>query len=321
MLLASTLAGCQEDIEMVTSTPTVTGRTTVSGLSAGGYMAVQAHIALADRIVGVAALAAGPYNCAQGNIGNALSRCMRGGGIDVAALAEVIRQRADAGNIAALSNLANARVWLFHSPADAVISSEVAAASGDLYRLIAPQIDLQQITNVEVAHGWPTLDTGLPCTEQGGDFINACNYDAAGALLAHLYGELAPAAVTPSVLETLNLENLLPAGSSIAASAPMLVPDRCRSGEVDCRLHLAFHGCRQGMEFVDDRFVQGTGLNRWAASNDIVVVYPQVEKSAFNPQGCWDWWGYTGDQYDQRGGPQIAAIAAIIDRFEDGTLF
>ncbi|MGI9341549.1 MAG: hypothetical protein ACR2QV_01785, partial [Gammaproteobacteria bacterium] len=40
---------------------------TVSGVSAGGYLAVQAHVSLANRIGGVAALAGGPYDCANGS--------------------------------------------------------------------------------------------------------------------------------------------------------------------------------------------------------------------------------------------------------------
>jgi hypothetical protein len=31
-----------------------------------------------------------------------------------------------------------------------------------------------------------------------------------------------------------------------------------------------------------------------------------------NPQGCWDWWGYTGDQYATKNGPQLKAVDALI---------
>lgn len=43
---------------------------TVSGLSSGGYMANQLHLAYSDWVKGVGILAAGPYYCAQGDIGH-----------------------------------------------------------------------------------------------------------------------------------------------------------------------------------------------------------------------------------------------------------
>ena len=35
-----------------------------------------------------------------------------------------------------------------------------------------------------------------------------------------------------------------------------------------------------------------------------------------NPEGCWDWWGYSGADYTVRSGVQIQAIAAMIGRLE-----
>jgi hypothetical protein len=33
-----------------------------------------------------------------------------------------------------------------------------------------------------------------------------------------------------------------------------------------------------------------------------------------NPNGCWDWWGYTGPVYHTRNGAQIRAIQAMLAR-------
>ena len=33
-----------------------------------------------------------------------------------------------------------------------------------------------------------------------------------------------------------------------------------------------------------------------------------------NPNGCWDWWGYTGVAYPTKAGPQIAAVRAMLGR-------
>ena len=80
---------------------------------------------------------------------------------------------------------------------------------------------------------------------------------------------------------------------------------------------MAFHGCRQGREFIEDRFARQAGLNEWAESNDIVVLYPQVASSLANPQGCWDWWGYTGAGYDSRDGLQLAGVMALVNTLQN----
>ena len=80
-------------------------------------------------------------------------------------------------------------------------------------------------------------------------------------------------------------------------------------------MHVSFHGCNQYAEAVGKAYVEQTGLNNWADSNNMVVVYPQTRKSLFmplNPQGCWDWWGYTGEDYATRSGEQINAVRDIV---------
>src|SRR5262249_56886574 len=50
-------------------------QTSVSGLSAGGYMAVQFDIAFSSMLRGAGIIAGGPYYCAQGNLFTATSTC------------------------------------------------------------------------------------------------------------------------------------------------------------------------------------------------------------------------------------------------------
>jgi len=51
------------------------------------------------------------------------------------------------------------------------------------------------------------------------------------------------------------------------------------------------------------------------------VLFPQIEPSyvPLNPNGCWDWWGYEGDDYALRAGAQIAAVRAMIDALRGET--
>ncbi len=75
---------------------------------------------------------------------------------------------------------------------------------------------------------------------------------------------------------------------------------------------MVFHACQQGQRAKGPRgrptgrqFVTGAGYNGWAEANGIVVLYPQVHASTaakpgdtyqLNPEGCWDFWGYTDPQ-------------------------
>ena len=69
-----------------------------------------------------------------------------------------------------------------------------------------------------------------------------------------------------------------------------------------------------------DDFYADTGYNRWADSNVLLVLYPQVDKTAVppNPKGCWDWVGYTGADYAVKSGVQMRAIKAMVDMLLGG---
>jgi hypothetical protein len=49
-----------------------------------------------------------------------------------------------------------------------------------------------------------------------------------------------------------------------------------------------------------------------ADANRLVILFPQVKASTINPDGCWDWWGYTGLDYLSKNAPQITAVWAMV---------
>jgi poly(3-hydroxybutyrate) depolymerase len=92
------------------------------------------------------------------------------------------------------------------------------------------------------------------------------------------------------------------------------VPTACADGET-CKVHVVFHGCKQTVEDIQEQYVRRTGYNRWADGNGIIVLYPQARHDPQgNPNGCWDWWGYSGTDYATKVGPQMAAVRAMLDR-------
>ena len=288
-------------------------RVTASGISAGSHMAHQMHIAYSDVFSGVAIISGGPWNCADNSLMTAMGRCMMNTDepLPVAELAEEIRSQAATGDLADPANLADDRVWLFHGTKDSKISALVHGAAAELYAEFIPPGQIHRIDDLETEHVFPARGRGHGCLEMVAPFVGDCDYDAAGELLAYLY----PGLVEPvDVVETELLEVSLPGAddADLLETAYLFVPPACADGGESCPLHLVLHGCAQSAETVGTDFIEQSGYLPWAASNNIVLAFPQVEKSMvapINPHACWDWWGYTGDDYATRSGPQMTVLA------------
>ncbi|MEM8981875.1 MAG: polyhydroxybutyrate depolymerase [Pseudomonadota bacterium] len=306
------LAACGDATDERTPVTVVASESaiTVSGFSSGGYMATQLHIAHSDRISGLGVVAAGPYWCSKGNLQRALTTSMAGCDIGIDQLTHHAREEAAVGRLATMNNLRGSRVWIFRGQDDTVVSDEVSYAAVEFYEQLGDGKLVAYIDTVAAPHGFPTLATGADCAEMTTPFINACDYDAAGAMLTHVTGIQATA--TPDASGTIRrVDQSAFTSAGLASEGLMYVPSHCDS--VTCDLHVALHGCQQSTEFVDRRFVELAGYNRWADAMNLVVFYPQVATSAVNPLGCWDWWGYTGPDFAVQDGPQITALMALID--------
>jgi poly(3-hydroxybutyrate) depolymerase len=286
---------------------------TVSGLSSGGYMAVQLHVAHSSRVTGMAAIAAGPYYCAQGSLFTAYYNCMTPGAWTPLPAAPALRRQVEllgaSGRVDAPANLASAKVWLFSGRDDRTVRPEVVEGLKAFYESFraAPLL----IADKAAGHGMVTDDRGSACAVTAPPYLNDCDYDAAGALLAHLLGALKPRAAAAGRLVEFEQKGF--DGAGLADNGYLYVPQACEGG--GCRLHVAFHGCRQTAE----EFAEGAGYNRWAEGNRLVVLYPQVRASfwPYNPRGCWDWWGYTGPEYHTREGAQVKAVMAMVARLSE----
>jgi poly(3-hydroxybutyrate) depolymerase len=288
-------------------------RISVSGVSAGAYMAEQFHVAHSAMVSGAALLAGGPYYCAEASLTKGLGPCMKGGNPGLYALAAYADEMAGSGQIDALDNLDDDKVWLFHGKLDEVVSADVVREIKVWYEQAAPDVQPVLVEDVEVVHGLPTIDKGVACNEMASPFLNACGYDAAGALLAELHAPLS--ARTTASGQLIQVDQPGFDAAQMLPNAYLYVPHSCAANE-RCGIHIVFHGCQQSSEFVGDTFVRDAGYNEWAESNHLLVLYPQVASSKMmplNPRGCWDWWGYTGENYATRSGAQIASVMAMID--------
>ncbi|MBI2312573.1 MAG: fibronectin type III domain-containing protein [Betaproteobacteria bacterium] len=293
--------------------------TSVSGISSGGYMAVQFHLAHSSVVRGVGVFAGGPYNCAAGDINQAVATCMEGTP-DAAAALEAAKRFAAAGKIDPLSVIARHKIWLFSGYNDGVVRRPVVEQLYRFYMRLTDRGNIFYQNGLRAAHSQVTADYGAACDFTGGNFISDCDYDGAGMLLQHVHGALrkrAPGSLSGKVIEFDQGEFVEGVAwkSGLANTAYAYVPAECAALK-PCRVHVAFHGCKQYAGRVGDAFYRRSGYNGWADANGIIVLYPQTVAGfwPFNPNGCWDWWGYTGEDYATQGAPQIKAVRAMLDR-------
>jgi poly(3-hydroxybutyrate) depolymerase len=312
---------------------------TVSGVSSGGYLAHALHVARSATISGAAVLAAGPYFCAGDgypwNLFRTLKICADlppfipfFGPPDPADSSAEIRVQADRGGIDDPRNLGDDPVFLVSGGRDRFVPRAIGDAVETLYGAFVAPERIESVHLAPAAHGMISAGFGIACGDFGRPFVNDCGYDAAGALLAHLYGPLEPPAAAVGPPAAFDQAAFVDAGRihGLAATGRIYVPQTCAAAG-GCRLHVALHGCLQSVEAVGEAFVAGAGYNRWAETNRIVVLYPQAARLTTrrlgiawpwpNPFGCWDWWGFTGEDYHLKSGAQIAAIAAMIDRLRE----
>jgi hypothetical protein len=298
-------------------------RTAVVGLSSGGYMASQAQMAYPELFPNAAIVAGGPYGCADGKLDVALGSCMKGAPApDVAALVASATKRSASGEIGELKHLAHAHVYLLHGKADGLVAPAVAEAGAHFYEQLrdsSPTLQDMQIHDDgqrDFAHNLPVTAEGNDCDKSVTPYLGHCGFDAAGEIFSQMFGKPAHAVVpAKGELRRFDQDALRPDGADafMAKAGYLYVPLTCLAGK-SCGLVVAFHGCKQNAGAVGEAFVNDAGFNRWADAYDVVVLYPQTRASfaPLNPQACWDWWGYSGADYDTRHGVQLRWLVKAV---------
>ena len=71
------------------------------------------------------------------------------------------------------------------------------------------------------------------------------------------------------------------------------------------------------------QYVEHSGYIEWAETNNIMVLFPQSAKSdmPYNPEGCFDWWGYTDPlKYAVQSGVQMATVHNMVVALKDAKM-
>lgn len=318
--------------------------TSVSGVSSGGAMAIQLHIAHSRHMKGAGITAGVAYDSADSRQA-LVPRIMRGyyksiNGIahtqpsaaEVAQFSiERTKEALKAGGIDHTSHLQNQRVWLFHGTKDIKVAKEAMDGVQAYYLNYVKHSNVFYMNDLAAPHAQINDDYGNP-----ENHIIDFNYDTPRRLLQLIYGTLDD---NGGVYERGNLiafdqsefvgymqdgrfKHVTPERVGLADTGYIYIPSHYEPHKG--RLHVAFHGCDQ---YADETmgFVRDAGYNEWAEKNNIVMLYPQTIGTSvpLNPKGCWDWFGYAAptdyrSQFARKDGYQIGAIWRMIERLCQG---
>lgn len=305
--------------------------TSVSGISSGGFFAVQMQVAFSSFIKGAGIVAAGPYDCGAEHL---VLYCMTfSSPLGTSGLS---RTRSWSGSkIDDIANMKHQKVYIISGSLDTVVTRGVVNQLYDYYVTSGHLIPAENVHYNKELHSGHTFPTDFSnsgesaCSSSRSPFISNCAFDGAGAILQHIYGN------------TLSNRTHSPKGKWItfkqtefAPSAPhiglaeegyLYVPASCASGSTKCRLHIAFHGCAQNHDTVGNFFLIGTGYDKWADNNHLIVLFPQTKVDYMlhltpangwlnNANGCWDWIGNYGSDFSTKNGLQMATIRKMIER-------
>ncbi|KAM3926027.1 poly(3-hydroxybutyrate) depolymerase-like [Leptodactylus fuscus] len=293
----------------------------VSGISSGAYMANQFHVSHSGKVVGAALFAGGPFYCAIGNMVTATSACMKfPSTISLIPLKVYTETCASTGLIDPLSNLARGRVFIFSGSKDSVLVQGVAKKLEEYYASYITSGAIKAVYNIAAEHGMPTDSYGGACGSLNKEYINNCNYNGAYEALNHIHvGLQRPSSSAGQsgqlfLFDQSEFFNWAPAITyGMDTAGYVYVPTACMNG-ARCRIHIAFHGCLQGRDKVGDRFARYAGYNQVADLNNFIILYPQARSILTNPNGCWDWWGYTGIAYATKNSFQVTGVQRMMLR-------
>lgn len=296
------------------------GAVYVAGVSSGGYMANQLHVAYSGTFKGAGIFTAGPYDCAQDSVYTAQYACMATFQTrkTPAELEQETRDRANSGVLDPVSGLSGSKVYLYHGTGDTTVAAAVNDDLATYYRDLGANVVYDNASGA--GHAWVSPLGPVACASTAAPYINNCGNDPEHDMLAQLLGSVRAPNTSALGGQLIEFDQNQYVSGGSAASISMdghgfaYVPSACAGGTT-CTLLVTLHGCKQGYSYdsIGDTFMKDAYLNEYADTNNLIVLYPQaITQSSSNPNGCWDWWGYTGAAYAEHAGPQMKAVMAMV---------
>jgi hypothetical protein len=243
---------------------------------------------------------------------------------NVPELVAITRDWASRGLIDDPANLANHKMYLFSGRLDQLVRPAAMDATRDYYLNFTSATNVVYNNTVDAGHGWVSPLGQVLCPLQLSPYVNNCQIDPQETFLTMFYGPLQPkrTGVLSGTFMPVGQGEFVPGGNpaaySVDTNAWLYLPESCARGE-PCRVHVSYHGCAMGYESIGDQFIRTSGINEWADTNRIAVLYPQVIRTTgTNGSGCWDWYAYTGPEFAQKSGVQMRMSKRMVDRLTAG---
>jgi poly(3-hydroxybutyrate) depolymerase len=302
----------------------------VSGLSSGAFMAVQLGVAYSSTFpVGFGVFAGGPFDCARNQ---RYTNCMYNATPSITT-PEANMSSWSGTKIDPLSNLTSSRFYGWYGGQDFTVGANPM-------NQLKAELQAKGITAANTSwnplssagHTFPTNYDGSgdnSCGSTASPYVSNCGYDGAGAVLQWMYGSLnAPTNSPGGTLLQFDQTEFIPAGNGMDTTGYVYIPTSC-ANMGPCKVHVSLHGCFQSANNIGLTYVNNTYYNNWADTNGIIILWPQAlpdntshattdSGSMSNTPGCWDWLGWYGNNFDQKGGAQAAAIVAMVNRITSG---
>lgn len=255
------------------------------------------------------------------------------------------------GLIAPTANIAKQKVLIFQGKKDETVRPGMAGKLQEFYTRLGVSAASLQVVMGEGNHNFPTDgDFGVDCSQAAVPYIARCKMDLAGQILQHTLGRSLKR--TPANPAHLVRITQVEAPFSVAPYGYLYASEFCLRNPGRCDLHVALHGCKMDDDFDETfqhlyeskvrmtrilnvnefemkarhprmgafAFAQKAGYIEYAESpeNRLMVYFPQTRITTHNypgnPNGCWDWYGWTSSAYATNTGLETSWLMAQIQR-------
>lgn len=251
--------------------------------------------------------------------------------------------------IAPTSNIANQRVLIYQGQDDEVVRVGMAEKIKEFYTRYGVSENSLKVIIQSGNHNFPTDRTdGIDCQKAKVPYIGNCKLDLAGEILQHMLAR----PLVRGVMKPENLYRIVQkkAPPSIASYGYLYANEACLENPDSCDLHVALHGCQMSDSFDMDfqkwyqakvlltrvlgvpsfelgakeskmgalTFATKSGYADYAEAteNHVMILFPQTqitsENYPANPNGCWDWYGWTGGNYATKKGVESSWLMSYI---------
>ena len=240
--------------------------TSVSGLSSGGFMAVQLQVAYSKSIIGAGIVAGGPYYCAANSKLAYVSICM--GQVpffppNPYVMAAAAKQSANAHKIDPLSNLTERHIYVFSGTDDHVVKQPAVNATTSFFRLVGVREDnVTYVNDVPAGHAVIALGYGNECSTNSPPYISHCTSTASATTR--------PKRCSRTSMATSSHVWTSSGDSQASTSAPMpLLPPVWQASVTYTYHSLRTRGAVQGARG-DPRMPAGRRVGRWQVRRPVL---------------------------------------------------